>query len=254
MIFYFSGTGNSLHAAKVIAEAQGEQLVSIADEMNKKNNVYEYTLKEKELLGFIYPVYAWAPPKMVLDFIERMKVNGGKPYVFSVCTCGDEEGRTTRVIEKALTKKDMVLDSAYSIQMPNNYIIGFEIDSKEAEKEKLQKAEGKLKNINAMLTKRQSGVFDIIEGKVPALKTAVVNPLFNMFAMNTKKFYATGVCTSCRICEKVCPVHTIRVKEKPVWGKACTQCLACINRCPVHAIQYGKGTIHKGRYAHPDLR
>ncbi|MDF2632952.1 MAG: hypothetical protein K0Q85_1548, partial [Caproiciproducens sp.] len=28
MIFYFSGTGNSLHAAKAISETHGEQLVS----------------------------------------------------------------------------------------------------------------------------------------------------------------------------------------------------------------------------------
>jgi len=254
MIFYFSGTGNSLYAAKVIAEAQREQLVSIADEMDKKNNVFEYTLKEKELLGFVYPVYAWAPPKMVLNFIKQMKVSGGKPYVFSVCTCGDEEGKTTKVLGKVLSKKDMVLDSAYSMQMPNNYIVGFDVDSKGVEKEKLQKAEEKLENINVALTKRQSDVFDIIEGKMATLKTVVVNPLFNWFGMDTKKFYATDVCTGCGLCEKVCLVHTIKVKEKPVWGKDCTQCLACINRCPVHAIQYGKGTIHKGRYIHPDLR
>lgn len=36
-------------------------------------------------------------------------------------------------------------------------------------------------------------------------------------------------------------------------GNACRQCLACINRCPVQAIQYGKGTVNRGRYTHPDL-
>lgn len=30
MIFYFSGTGNSLYAAKLIAQTQGEKLISIA--------------------------------------------------------------------------------------------------------------------------------------------------------------------------------------------------------------------------------
>ena len=33
MIFYFTGTGNSLWVAKALSEALGEQLVSIADAM-----------------------------------------------------------------------------------------------------------------------------------------------------------------------------------------------------------------------------
>jgi NAD-dependent dihydropyrimidine dehydrogenase PreA subunit len=44
------------------------------------------------------------------------------------------------------------------------------------------------------------------------------------------------------------------MKDLPVWGKECTQCLACIHRCPVQAIEYGKATIGKRRYVHPDLK
>ena len=36
MIFYFTGTGNSLWAAKALSEALGETLISIADELNNK--------------------------------------------------------------------------------------------------------------------------------------------------------------------------------------------------------------------------
>jgi len=219
MIFYFSGTGNSLHAVRIIAAAQGEQLVSIAKEFNKGNAIFEYTLKEHELLGFVYPVYAWAPPKMVLDFISRLKVIGDKPYVFSLSTCGDEEGHTTSRLNKSLSRKSLLLNSAFSIQMPNNYIIGYDVDSKEIEQKKLQSEEQKLKEINDVLKKRQSGIFHIIPGESPALKTAIVNPLFNQFAINTKKFYANDACTHCGLCEKICTVHTITIKEKPVWGK-----------------------------------
>jgi len=253
MVFYFTGTGNSFHAAKVIAQAQGEQLVSISKEFDKGDTSFAYTLKEKELLGFVYPVYAWGPPKMVRDFIGRLNVTGAQPYAFSVCTCGDEEGNTTHVLQKELDQKGIKLNSAFTLQMPNNYILSFDVDPKELETKKLQNAEVKLDEINAVLTKRESGVFQLIQGKMPALKTGIVNPLFNRFAMSTKKFYATDQCTRCGLCEKICPAHTIKVNEKPVWGEACTQCLACINRCPACAIQYGEGTIHRSRYVHPDL-
>lgn len=44
MIFYFSGTGNSLDAAKSIGEYNNERLISIAKEMNKLDGEFSYTL------------------------------------------------------------------------------------------------------------------------------------------------------------------------------------------------------------------
>ncbi len=253
MIFYFTGTGNSLYAAKTIATAQNEELISIPEEFDKEGNTYTYELKEKELLGFVFPVYAWAPPKMVLDFVSKMKITGGKPYVFALITCGEEEGKTTQILQKALEARGIMFNSAFSVMMPSNYVVGADVYPKEREEKILLEAEKKLACFNKLITERRSGVFQLLPGKMPALKSAIINPLFNRFAIGTKKFYATDACTKCKICEKYCPVHTIKVTEKPVWGKECTQCLSCINRCPVQAIQFGKGTVNRGRYTHPDL-
>lgn len=252
MIFYFTGTGNSLSAASSIAAAQGEQLISIPAEMDRKQAVYSYEQKDGDILGFVYPVYAWGPPAMVLEFIAKLRITGN-PYIFSLCTCGDEEGQTTRLLRKALADSGMVLNSSFALKMPNNYIAGFDVDPKELESKKLEEAEEALREINGIVRRRES-VDRNIPGSFPRLKTRVVNPLFNRFAMDTKKFYADDKCISCGLCEKICPVHTIKVEKKPVWGKECTQCLGCINRCPVKAIQLGKGTEKKGRYVHPDLQ
>ncbi|HHV98637.1 MAG TPA: 4Fe-4S binding protein [Clostridiaceae bacterium] len=253
MIFYFSGTGNSLYVAKKISEIQGERLISVAGEMERKDTVFEYEFSEKELLGFVFPVYAWGPPRIVIDFISKLRVSGGKPYVFSVCTCGDDEGYATRMLQKAFAKAGLSLDSAFTVIMPNTYIIGFDVDSKDVASEKLRRAEEKLQTINTVISDRERGVFDLIPGRLSGLKSAIVNPLFNRFGRSTKRFYATGECTGCGTCATVCPLHTITIKGKPVWGKSCTQCLACIHRCPVRAIQYGKATVRKGRYVHPDI-
>lgn len=252
MIFYFTGTGNSLYAASSIAAAQGDQVFSIAKLMDEDKDVYHYELGENELLGFVFPVFAWAPPKMVLDFIKKLDITGN-PYVFSLCTCGDEEGNTTKVLRKIFNKKGISFGGAFTLRMPNNYILGFDVDSEDLAAEKLKAAELMLSEINKTIGKRQKDVNLTIPGRLPALKTALVNPMFNRFALNAKRFSADDTCTGCGICEKICPVHSIKVTDKPVWGRACTQCLGCINRCPVHAIQHGKGTAQKGRYQHPDL-
>lgn len=253
MIFYFTGTGNSLFVAKNIALTQGETLVSIAQEYGENKSVYEYGFKENEVLGFVFPVYAWGPPTIVLDFISRLKILYGNPFVFSLCTCGDEEGYTTNKLKKLLISRDITLNSAFTLVMPNNYIIGFDVDTKEIEQKKLREANQRLNQINSIIAQRKSGVFQLIPGKAAYIKSSAVNYLFNRFAKSTKGFYANDKCICCRLCESICPVNTIKVQDKPVWGKTCTQCLACIHRCPVRAIEYGNKTVGKGRYVHPSL-
>lgn len=254
MIFYFSGTGNSLYAAKSIAQAQNEKLISIALEMQKEATERIYTLDKEELIGFVYPIYAWGPPEIVTDFIISAKINSEKSYVFSISTCGGNEGNSTKCLQKVLISKGISLDSAFSLIMPSNYVIGEDVCSKNEEKAVLENAEEKIKDINEIITKRQTGVFQLIPGKNPFMHTSVINPLFNHFARDTKKFYVTDVCSHCGLCQKICPVQSITLNEKPVWGKACTQCLGCINRCPAHAIQYGEATKARGRYSHPDMK
>jgi ferredoxin len=255
MIFYFTGTGNSLQAAKSVAEHNKEKLISIAKVMNSKEKSTEFTLGENETIGFVYPIYAWGPPKMVLDFISELKLNNyNNNYTFSIATCGDNIGNAMKLLGSALKKNNLNLDSAFSIRMPNNYIILGNVDPKEKEQGKLQKAEETLKHINKFVAERKKGVFELVKGPVPFIFTSVINPAFSRGMEHTEKFYANDSCTSCGICERVCNCKNIVVSEKPQWGKKCTQCLACIHYCPSKAVQYGKGTEKKGRYRNPNIK
>lgn len=252
MIFYFSGTGNSLHAAKTIAQAQDEELISIADEMDRPEGILKYQFKKNEVLGFVYPVYAWGPPKFVLDFIKRQNFIGSRPYVFSLSTCGAEEGNATSILNRTLIKKGLSLDSAFTLVMPNNYIFGFDVDSKEVVQKKLYKAEQDLETINSIIKERKTKIFRLVPGSFPNIKTKFFYPMLYKYPVDTGKFYATDTCTGCGLCQKICPIHTITVTNKPSWGKECLQCLACIHHCPEKAIQYGKGTLKKGRYVYTE--
>lgn len=254
MIFYFTGTGNSLQVAKNIAKHSDEKLISIAKIMSDKNSSFNYNLAEDESIGFVFPIYSWGPPKMVLEFINKLKlINCNSNYIYTVVTCGANIGNTMKVMEAALKKKNLILDSGFSIVMPNNYIIIGDVDSKRAEEKKLIEAEETLNKINEVIKKKTKGVFKVSKGFVPFLLTGVINPLFNKGAIDTKKFYANDSCTSCGICEGVCNCNTIKVNKKPTWGDECSQCLACVHLCPVNAIQYGKGTEKKGRYKNPNV-
>ncbi|MBR5269307.1 MAG: EFR1 family ferrodoxin, partial [Anaerotignum sp.] len=250
--YYFSGTGNSYAAAKFLADGLGEDLMDIAAAV--KEHRYEYKLAEGERLGFVFPVYAWAPPKMVTDFVKNLELYySGDPYLFAVCTCGASAGKTMDIFEKALEENGLVLDSGFSVVMPDNCITLFEVDSEEEISEKFEKAEKTLDHILRAINLGWSDFFRVKRGRLSGILSGIMNPVFSMGALKTKPFYVTNDCISCGLCAKNCTSGCIEMTAgKPVWTEdKCNMCLACINRCPVKAIQYGKKTAKRGRYVHP---
>ena len=254
MIFYFSGTGNSLYIAKAISKAQGEEIISISKEMNLNKNSYEYNLMEEEKIIFVYPIYAWAPPKRVIEFVDKLKFKNYKGnYISSVATCGENIGNAMKLFKKILEDKELALDSGFSIVMPNNYMLQGEVESKKGINQKMDNAFDNLKEINNIISNKDSGIMKTIAGHVPFITTSVINPLFNKYMMNTKKFKVTEDCISCGLCEKVCNNKCIKVDKIPMWVGNCSLCLACINYCPKEAIQYGNNTQNKNRYKNPKI-
>lgn len=254
MIFYFTGTGNSLQVAKGMAKRLGDRLICIPDALDREE--YAYEVRPDEAVGFVFPVYAWAPPKIVMDFAQKLAWKEKPAYVYAICTCGDEAGKTMDIFGRCLRKKGLDLDGAFSLSMPNNYILMFDVDAPEVERQKLEQVEGKLDGFQRQVQGRQR-TWQVAEGSLAGLKSRVVQPLFLKFATSTKPFHAEDTCIRCGKCASICPVHTIRQQKegeelsKPSWGKKCTMCLACLHRCPVKAIQYGSKTQNKGRYCNP---
>lgn len=248
MIFYFSGTGNSAWVAERLAESQKEEVMAIADEMDKNK---EYVLQVGEKVGFVFPVYAWGPPKIVLRFLEQLRME--RPaYLYFVCTCGDDTGRTGQVFSAAVRKKGWRCASGYSVTMPNTYVSlpGFDVDPEDVKERKVQNAVSRVRFIKEEIKKgRRMKRFNCHEGALPFTKTYILRPLFNAFLMSPKPFHATDSCIGCKKCEKACPTHNIKMAGKlPEWGDHCTHCLACYHACPVHAVEYGRMTCKKGQY------
>lgn len=254
MIYYFSGTGNSYAAAKKLATGLGESLMDIAQAT--RNGNFVHTLQAGERLGFVFPVYAWAPPKIVTDFVKKLELYySGDPYIFAVCTCGSSIGKTMDIFEAALEENGLVLDSGFSVIMPDNCIILFDAEKEESCSKKLAQAEKTLEHILRAIKLNWSDFFRTKRGKFSNILSGAVNPVFCKF-MKTKPFYVTKDCIGCGRCERICTSGCISMTAgKPVWTEDhCSLCLACINRCPAKAIQYGKKTIHRRRYIHPIYR
>ena len=255
MIFYFSGCGNSKHVAETIAAGLNDSLTYIPEAAREGR--YEYTLAEGEKMGFVFPIYSWAPPKLVLDFVKEMTVRVGPStgsgtsfYLYFACTCGDNCGLTEKVFRKAVEEKGWSLSACFSLQMPETYIgmPGFKLDTDENAKRKIDAAEKAMLEYIPKLQNKES-FSKMTVGGMAWLKSYVVNPGFNRFATNDSKYHVTEACIRCGKCVKACPLQNISLEDgRPVWHGHCTICMACYHRCPTNAIQYGKATKEKGQY------
>ncbi|MDL2314781.1 EFR1 family ferrodoxin [Bacteroidales bacterium OttesenSCG-928-C19] len=118
MVFYFSGTGNSLWVAKKIGEAFDERLISISEELNRKDTDYRYQLMPNEKVFFVFPVHSWGPAVLVYRFLKEMSFdNYTTQPIYAVCVCGDNCGDSGDIIRKLLKDKSFSLTKSFSIQM-----------------------------------------------------------------------------------------------------------------------------------------
>ncbi len=96
-IYWFSATGNSLAAAKQLAdELGGAELQSVPDVPEQG------AAREEARVGIVFPVYMFGLPLIVGRFCDRLQVRSDA-YVFGVAACGGMPGAAMAQLRGRLT-------------------------------------------------------------------------------------------------------------------------------------------------------
>jgi ferredoxin len=255
-IYYFSGTGNSLHVARELNKRfPNSSLIPIIGVL--KNEKIETSANT---IGLVFPIHAFTFPWPVKHFLEKVNFESAS-YIFAIAT-RECFATVFSDIDKLLKRQNNKLDAYFSFEMPETYIPLFNVYSQE-----------KCNQVEAEMLKRLVFIEKIVANREifrpkdhPGwfLLSHIVYPLATSWFQKVrfpdmeKAFYANHKCKGCGTCERVCLSHKIRMEnQRPLWQAEikCAYCFSCLHYCPSQAIQIeGRNTINKGRYHHPTIK
>lgn len=247
MIYYFTGTGNSLWCARAIAEVLDERTESIVCHQNER------LVCDDDVIGFVMPTYMGDVPWLVKKVLLSANIPA-ESYTFVVMTSsGGSSGSAFASMDQAIASARGRLDAAFDLQMPGNCIVS----SEEENGQRLDAAPAAVTGICEAIGKRRSNF-------QPTGRTAGPRFVENTFFYGNhslkrltmmKGFEVTDACTGCGACASICPRGNIRMEGgHAIHDDDCAACYACLHWCPTNATLLKVPTLkHRPQYHHPEI-
>lgn len=263
IIYYYSGTGNSLHVARELKQRlPGTEIVPIISVLKEG-----ITVQGAEQVGLVFPIYVSAIPKPVRAFIDKIN-SSSIQYFFTVTTNCGFPGKVDYLVYRLLKSKGFKLDYYASLKMISNSATGLMpaimvnkkwadlIDADKVAKMELE-LQKELELVAEDVAKRvkNSGP-DCQPNLASRALLAITEKLSPLDKAKAISFFVDHDCNGCGTCEKVCPSEKIKLADgKPGWSEKtqCYFCYACFNFCPQQAILVKSYKYKTGRYKHPNV-
>jgi ferredoxin/flavodoxin len=231
VIYFFSGTGNSMRAADKIAGRLGDTEI-----ISMRNDPLEVPASDHDMIGFVYPVYHWTMPEPAVKFIEKLSVNP-KAYIFAVAMPSFISGLAFEKLEEILESKGTKLSYGEKVHSVANYVIVY--PPMPSPKLTVPRTERKLDRIANDIKCMKHKAYPRASLFIRKMYPKVMPKYKSLMPYSDYPFTISNDCISCGLCSKVCPCHNIElVDRKPAFLHNCSQCMACVCFCPKRAIGY----------------
>jgi len=269
VIYYLSGTGNSLHVARELHKRIFKsELIPIVGLLGND------TIKtDTDTVGFVFPNFCLTIPIPLHEFLQKVDLSSVQ-YIFAICTRGGSKSEAFDYLNILLRRKGKQLHAQMDVNMPWNYPFGkYNLVSNNTE-ERMQQLEAemqkKLDIFSQCINEKKAYVEEKLntDFQIPGWQKALFSLIPKSFNYKSHRymyqrllrFYADSNCNGCGVCEKICLSRKIElINKKPLWKEdvKCYACYACINFCSKQSIQIESSipfvkayTEKNGRYRH----
>lgn len=231
IIYYFTGTGNSMRAAKIIATRMGD-----TDIISMRCNPKDVSAIDCDIVGFVFPVYHWTMPAPAVSFVENLDISP-KAYVFVIAMPSFVCGIACEKMAEILAEKEISIAYGNMVKSVANYVIVY--PPFPFPKLRIPRTEKKLKRIAEDIASEKTRPYPVASKFIKHRRDKVMTPYLDLQKYADFPFTISGTCISCGLCSKVCPCANIDLKDgKPTFLHHCAQCMACVTSCPKRAIGY----------------
>lgn len=266
LIHFFSATGNSQLAAKVVGEGLGSAGwdVAIKDIRTMDSPPEPAELSANDFLGFVFPIYAFRAAIPMERYIQALPRAEKPTPVFLVATFAGYLDRALMRLQDLLlplnyipviTRTLVCEDSWTAVRSP-----GWIYDKGKPDHAAIAElGEFSAKVLPDAWNRHR-------EQPKPAVSWVPINPITAIAAMfpiaiwkgaQFPIFVRKSLCNRCGACVRQCPMKRLRLDPYPVARGNCVGCYGCINVCPKDAINtwFTHGKIrYRGPEASPPER
>jgi ferredoxin len=244
-ISYFSSTGNSLHAARRLAEGLGAEAPRSVVGAGAEGCAAAEA-GGGDAVGLVFPVYLHGLPRPLLEFARRARF-GAATYVFAVATNNGETGDCMASLDAALRRSGARasarasaragLSAGFGLLMPGNSVIIEDFTNCLEERgRRLESAELALRDIIKRVAAREVNRYGRSESFGSWIKSRAIRGALRSYGL-PRRFGAGPSCTGCGTCARACPAANVVLEGgRPSWGGDCVLCLGCYHACPRRAI------------------
>ena len=147
-LYFYSGTGNALWAARQLAaRLDGEtELIALRADSPLPDRPADRT-------GLVFPVHMWGLPRRLVEFVGRFD---GQPdgYHFAVAVNAGQVAASLLQLQQLLQQRGVPLQAGFSLLTPSNYILWSGAQPAAKQQELFAQAERKLDRIAAIVRER----------------------------------------------------------------------------------------------------
>ncbi len=247
-IYYLSGTGNALVAARWFADHAREQgMTADTIPIDRFRTPLKAPGGQRTLIGFLYPTHGFSLPWYMLKFM--LAFPRGRRDIFCLNTFGGTKvgklhlpglsGLALLLPALLFVLKGYRVRGLVSLSLPSNWISLHPGLTPSAVASLADHCRKKVKSYTASLLSGRTTFRGIISlpFDLAVIPIAVGYTLVGRFWL-AKMYVATSECDGCAICESHCPMNALRMKNnRPFWTFHCESCMRCLNICPRKAIQ-----------------